>query len=88
MIPCRADEPIDGKGAEPVTKQQLRKFLEKMGWPQTRTAEALDIDHRTMRRYVSGDKPVPKAVELALKYLAEHPEEGPKVKDLAEKGGA
>ena len=50
-------------------KNQLRKLLEAHALAQTVAARALDIDPRTMRRYVSGELPVPRVVEYALQWL-------------------
>jgi hypothetical protein len=52
-----------------MTKNQLRKLLEAHELPQTVAARALEIDPRTMRRYVLGELPVPKVVELALLHV-------------------
>ena len=45
---------------------QLRTLLEQCELSQRGAAKALDINERTMRRYVSGKGSVPRAVELAL----------------------
>jgi hypothetical protein len=54
-----------------MTKNQLRKLLESHRLAQTEAARALEIDPRTMRRYIAGDLPVPRVVEWALLYLIE-----------------
>jgi hypothetical protein len=51
-----------------MTKTQLRRLLKAHKLPQTVAARALGIDPRTMRRYVLGELPVPRAVEMALLY--------------------
>jgi hypothetical protein len=51
-----------------MTKLQLRRLLEAHNLPQTVAARELGIDARTMRRYVLGELPVPKVVEMALRY--------------------
>jgi hypothetical protein len=51
-----------------MTRLQLRRLLEAHELPQTVAARELGIDPRTMRRYIAGDLPVPKVVELALQY--------------------
>jgi transcriptional regulator with XRE-family HTH domain len=49
--------------------QQLRALLESNGLSQRGAARRLDIDERTMRRYVAGDQPVPQVVVFALRRL-------------------
>lgn len=58
-----------------LTSTQLQRLLDKHGLSQRRTAKAIGIDERTMRRYIAGEKPTPRAIELAIRYLTEHPEE-------------
>ncbi len=48
---------------------QLRAQLEKSGLSQRGAARELDIDERTMRRYVAGELPVPRVVDYALRWL-------------------
>jgi DNA transposition AAA+ family ATPase len=52
-----------------MTPAQLRKLLEKAGLSQSGAAREIDIGDRTMRRYIAGDLPIPKVVELALLYV-------------------
>jgi hypothetical protein len=51
-----------------VTGKQLQKVLDKCGLSQRGAARALEINERSMRRYVTADR-VPKVVELAVLYL-------------------
>lgn len=53
-----------------MTAGQIRKLLDRAGLSQRGAAKALEINERTMRKYVSGDSKIPKTVELALLYLA------------------
>lgn len=55
-----------------MTGGQLRKLLERAGLSQRGAAKALEINERTMRKYVSGAAPIPKTVEIAVTCLAEH----------------
>lgn len=48
----------------------FRKLLEAAGLSQRGAARELEIDERTMRRYCSGELPVPKPVALAVESLA------------------
>jgi transcriptional regulator with XRE-family HTH domain len=56
-----------------MTAAQLKKALAKAGLSQRGTATKLEINERTMRRYISGEQPIPRVVEYALLYLIEHP---------------
>jgi plasmid maintenance system antidote protein VapI len=53
-----------------MTALQLQRLLDRAGLSQRGAAKALEINERTMRKYVSGDSPIPKTVELALRWLA------------------
>jgi hypothetical protein len=48
---------------------QLKKLLDDAVLTQAAAAKLIDVDTRTMRRYVSGETPMPKVVELALLYV-------------------
>jgi predicted transcriptional regulator len=48
---------------------QLLKLLDAAGLSQRADARKLDIDERTISRYVGGDKPVPQVVAIALRQL-------------------
>ena len=52
-----------------MTALQLQRLLDRTGLSQRGAAKALEINERTMRKYVSGDSKIPKTVELALRYL-------------------
>jgi plasmid maintenance system antidote protein VapI len=56
-----------------MTAGQLQKLLDRAGISQRGAAKALDINERTMRKYVAGDAAIPRTVELAAKYLWENP---------------
>jgi hypothetical protein len=53
-----------------MTPKQLQTFLDRNGLSQRGAAAAVGIGERTMRRYIAGDLPVPKVVELALRWVA------------------
>ena len=55
-----------------MTAAQLQRLLDKMGETQVGMAKRLGISDRNMRRYVSGELPVPRVVELAVRCMAEH----------------
>jgi hypothetical protein len=44
--------------------------LDDAGLSQRGAAREIGIGERTMRRYVAGDLPVPRAIEYALRWLA------------------
>jgi hypothetical protein len=52
-----------------MNAKELRRSLESHELSQSAAARELGIDPRTMRRYIAGDAPVPKVVELALQFL-------------------
>lgn len=49
-----------------MTGPDIRDLLAAAGLGQRGAARALGIDERTIRRYVAGDLPVPRIVEVAL----------------------
>lgn len=51
----------------------LRELIESSGLSQREIARLLVIDERTLRRYLAGDLPIPKVVELAVTCLLNHP---------------
>lgn len=52
-----------------MNARELREKLAGIGVSQREAARQLDITDRMMRYYCSGEKPVPKAVELALEQI-------------------
>jgi hypothetical protein len=52
-----------------MTSQQLQRAIVDLSLTQSALATALDISDRTMRRYIAGDAPIPRVVELAIEYL-------------------
>lgn len=48
-----------------MTPTQLRRFLEAQELTQVALAKALEIDPRTVRRYVNGESEIPRVIELA-----------------------
>lgn len=55
-----------------MTGPQLQRLLDRAGLSQRGAAKLLEINERTMRKYVAGDQVIPKVVELAIRCLAEH----------------
>lgn len=52
-----------------MTPGQLERLLKRARLSQRRAAKELDINERTMRKYVAGQYEIPKTVELALQLL-------------------
>lgn len=53
-----------------MTATQLRNFLEEQGLTQIELAMRLEIDPRTVRRYVNRESEIPTVIELACIGLA------------------
>jgi hypothetical protein len=54
-----------------MTPNQLRTTLARIGLSQRGAARLLDIDERTMRKYVAGDLIIPEMLVWALRGLAQ-----------------
>lgn len=52
---------------------RIREAITSLGLSQRGLARALDLDERTVRRYCSGELPVPRVVWLALDSLPAQP---------------
>ncbi len=53
-----------------MTAAQLKRALAKAGLSQRGAAKRLEINERTMRRYVSGEQEVPRVIEYAVYWIA------------------
>lgn len=53
----------------PMTPNQYRAALEKLGLSQRGAAIFLGVDERTSRRWIAGDASIPKSVELILRLM-------------------
>jgi transcriptional regulator with XRE-family HTH domain len=60
---------------KPMSDRELLRKIERMGISQQELARKLELDPRTVRRYVSGERPIPRPVEYAVRWLAELAEE-------------
>ncbi|HLY04297.1 MAG TPA: helix-turn-helix transcriptional regulator [Rhizomicrobium sp.] len=49
-----------------MTPSRYRKILEQFGWSQGEAAEKLGVTDRHCRRWIAGDTPIPRAVEIVL----------------------
>jgi hypothetical protein len=60
-----------------MTPKQLRTALAGMGLSQRAAARLLNIDERTMRKYVAGDLVIPEMLVWALRGLAQREQDSP-----------
>lgn len=52
-----------------MTPTELRAQLDRLGLSQVGAARFLDVAARTLRRWATGEQPIPRAVELLLPRL-------------------
>ena len=52
-----------------MTAAQLKRALAKATLSQRGAAKLLEINERTMRRYISGEQPIPRVVEYAVSWI-------------------
>jgi hypothetical protein len=57
-------------GTGGLTAIQLKRVLAKAALSQRGAAKLLEINERTMRRYIAGDMPIPRVVEYALLWIS------------------
>ncbi len=55
-----------------MTGAQLQKLLDSAGLSQRGAAKEIEINERTMRKYVSGESSIPKTVEYAVLWITKH----------------
>jgi hypothetical protein len=53
-----------------LTALQLKRVLANAALSQRGAAKLLEINERTMRRYISGEQPIPRVVEYALMWIS------------------
>lgn len=51
----------------PMSPQEFRAILGRLGVPQVELARIIRADERSVRRWILGEHPVPGAVALALR---------------------
>jgi hypothetical protein len=54
-----------------VTPDELRAALDRLGLSQRGGAKALEVDERTMRRWIAGAAAIPGPVQVALRCMAQ-----------------
>ncbi len=65
-----------------MEREELIALRKRLGWSKREMARRLDISVSRLTDYEAGESrgprarkaPIPRVVELALKYLADHPE--------------
>lgn len=70
-----------------MNSKQLQDLLDRIGISQRAAARELNINERTMRKYVAGDAEIPKTVELALTRLRIGKEQADLLAELVEARG-
>jgi transcriptional regulator with XRE-family HTH domain len=50
-----------------MTDRELQDYVEWLGVPRKDLAEYLGVDYRTMSRWLSGEYPVPRMLEIIIK---------------------
>jgi transcriptional regulator with XRE-family HTH domain len=65
-----------------VTNDEFKRLRESAGHTQVALAVAMGVHVRTVWRWELGETVIPKVVELALRYVAEHPEKARDAADL------
>jgi DNA-binding transcriptional regulator YiaG len=54
-----------------VTGIEFKKLRETIGHTQASLSKEIDVTIRSLTRWETGETPIPKIAELALKYIAE-----------------
>ena len=54
-----------------VTGKEFRKLRLSSGYSQSQLSREIDVTIRSLTRWETGETPIPKIAELALKYLIE-----------------
>jgi len=55
-----------------MTADDFKAWRHRMGWTQTRAAEALGITLRGVQKREAGEAPIDKEAEFATRYIEEH----------------
>lgn len=55
-----------------MTGAQLQKLLDGAGLSQREAAKEIEINERTMRRYIAGASEIPKTVQYAILWTTKH----------------
>lgn len=52
-----------------MTAEELQRLIDRNGLTQVGVAEALGMSDRQLRRYCSGENPIPTVVEYAVRWM-------------------
>ena len=53
-----------------MTAEELRKYVDALEVPRSQLSEYLGVNYRTMSRWLSGDTPVPRMLEIIIQANA------------------
>jgi transcriptional regulator with XRE-family HTH domain len=59
-----------------VTGNEFRRLRRTAGYSQSQLAREIDVTIRSLTRWETGETPIPKIAELALKYTIEKKQKG------------
>lgn len=59
-----------------VTGNEFRRLRRSAGYSQSQLAREIDVTIRSLTRWETGETPIPKIAELALKYITEKKQKG------------
>lgn len=65
-----ASEALSGRGAMPVTGEDLQHFLDERHMSRKDLGAALEISQDRLRRFLSGVQPIPRHISLACAAMA------------------
>jgi len=67
-----------------VTGQDLRDVLNIMGINQREWADMMDRDARQVRRWVSGENPIPRPVAILIRWVQLQPHDGALLRQIVD----
>lgn len=50
-----------------MTAEELRRYVDSLGVPRGQVSKYLGVDYRTMSRWLSGESPIPRMLEIIVK---------------------
>ena len=59
-----------------VTGNAFRRLRKSGGYSQSQLSQELDVRIRSLTRWETGETPIPKIAELALRYVVEKKQKG------------
>lgn len=59
-----------------MTPEELHELRARHGWSREWVANQLDVSYTTITRYELNTQTIPRVVELALRYIADHGGDG------------